>query len=72
MEILGEAAKNLTRYHANFIAQYPEVPWEEMYWMRNRISHGYFTVDLEIIWQTLEKELPILQKQIQMIYDKLE
>lgn len=71
LEVLGEASQNLIRYHPDFVAQYPEVPWEKMYWMRNRISHGYFTIDFEIIWQTLEQDLPILQAQVQTIYDQL-
>ena len=43
LEIIGEASNKLVRYHDEFIKKYPDVPWEDMYWMRNRISHGYFT-----------------------------
>lgn len=43
LEIIGEASNKLVRYHDDFIKQYTEVPWEDMYWMRNRISHGYFS-----------------------------
>lgn len=71
LEILGEASRNLARYHADFIVRYPDVPWEDMYWMRNRLSHGYFTIDFEIVWKTLEQDLPILQKQIQAIYNPI-
>jgi uncharacterized protein with HEPN domain len=70
-EILGEASKNLRRYHADFIAKYPDVDWEDMYWMRNRLSHGYFNIDFEIIWKAIEKDLPKLQKQMQAIYDDI-
>ncbi len=68
LEILGEASKNLVRYHPDFIAKYSEVPWEDMYWMRNRISHGYFSIDFEIVWKTIEQDLPVLEKQLQAIY----
>lgn len=71
LEIIGEASNKLVRYHDGFIKQYPDVPWEDMYWMRNRISHGYFSIDFEIIWQTIEQDLPALEEQIQNIYKKI-
>jgi uncharacterized protein with HEPN domain len=46
-EIIGEATKNLPN---NLKDKYPSIPWEEMYRLRNRISHEYFGVDYEIIW----------------------
>lgn len=71
LEIIGEAANKLVRYHDEFIKQYSAVPWEDMYWMRNRISHGYFSIDFEIIWKTIEQDLPELEVQIQSIYQKI-
>jgi uncharacterized protein with HEPN domain len=71
LEILGEASKNLVRYHTAFVTKYSDVPWEDMYWMRNRVSHGYFSIDFEIIWKTLKQDLPELQKQIQIIYEEV-
>lgn len=71
LEIIGEASNKLVRYHDEFIKQYPDVPWEDMYWMRNRISHGYFSIDFEIIWKTIEQDLPTLEEQIQNIYTKI-
>ncbi len=71
LEIIGEASNKLVRYHDKFIKQYPDVPWEDMYWMRNRISHGYFSIDFEIIWKTIEQDLPTLEEQIQNIYKKV-
>ncbi|MCX7119962.1 MAG: DUF86 domain-containing protein [Legionellales bacterium] len=71
LEIIGEAANKLVRYHDEFIKQYSNVPWEDMYWMRNRISHGYFSIDFEIIWKTIEQDLPELEVQIQSIYQKI-
>lgn len=62
VEIVGEAARNIERDHPEFPAAHPDVPWEEMYLMRNRVSHGYFSVDLGIVWQTLQRELPDLQQ----------
>jgi uncharacterized protein with HEPN domain len=71
LENIGEAAHNIERYHVDFAATHSEVPWSDIYLMRNRVSHGYFTVDLEIVWKTIEKDLPELQQQIQKIYDKV-
>ena len=62
LEIVGEAARNIERDHPEFAAAHPDVPWEEMYLMRNRVAHGYFSVDLGIVWQTLQRELPNLQQ----------
>lgn len=67
LEVVGEAARNLVRYHPDFTAQYSDIPWEDMYWMRNRISHGYFSIDFEIVWKTIEKDLPELEKQVKAI-----
>lgn len=71
IEIIGEAARNLVRHHPEFTTKYSHIPWEDMYWMRNRISHGYFSVDFEIVWKTIERDLPYLQKEIQIIENEL-
>lgn len=63
IEIIGEAARNVARYHPNFAAKHAEVPWEDIYLMRNRVSHGYFTVDLEIVWKTVRRDIPDLEEQ---------
>jgi uncharacterized protein with HEPN domain len=68
IEIIGEAARNIEQYHPDFASKNFEVPWREIYLMRNRLSHGYFSVDLEVVWKTIEKELPELEQQIQKIY----
>ena len=54
-EIIGEASKNLPETIKD---KYTNVPWEEMYRLRNRISHEYFGIDYEIIWDIATKELP--------------
>lgn len=63
-EIIGEAAKNLPD---EIKAKYPEVPWAEMYLLRNKISHEYFGVDYEIIWDVAVNYLPENKKQIEAI-----
>ncbi len=54
-EIIGEASKNVP----DFIKmEHPDVPWAEMYLMRNKVSHEYFGVDYEIIWDIARNYLP--------------
>jgi uncharacterized protein with HEPN domain len=67
LEIIGEAARNIQREHPDFAAAHPDVPWEEMYLMRNRVSHGYFAVDAGVVWQTLMRDLPALQTRLARI-----
>jgi uncharacterized protein with HEPN domain len=64
IEILGEAARNIERHYPAYASQHAEVPWSDIYLMRNRVSHGYFSVDLEIVWKTIKHDLPALAAQI--------
>ncbi|MBK7389941.1 MAG: DUF86 domain-containing protein [Bacteroidia bacterium] len=54
-EIIGEATKNLPK---EIKEKYSSIPWEEMYRLRNRISHEYFGIDHEIIWDIATRHLP--------------
>ncbi len=54
-EIIGEAAKNIPDIIKN---KYPDIPWQAMYSLRNRISHEYFGIDLELIWDISQNHLP--------------
>lgn len=65
IEIVGEAANNIQRVDADFAARHDDIPWLVMYTMRNRVSHGYDKVDLEIVWKTIQSDLPGLYGQIQ-------
>lgn len=60
-EIIGEASKNLPDFIKD---KYSNVPWEEMYRLRNRISHEYFGIDYEIIWDIAINQLPENYKDI--------
>ena len=64
IEIIGEAARNIERNDPAFAAQHAEIPWEVIYAMRNRVAHGYFKVDLEIVWKTIHHDLPELAIEI--------
>ncbi len=71
IEIIGEAARNIVRHHPELAGKHPGVPWEDMYWMRNRVSHGYFSIDLEVIWITIKRDIPQLQQQVQDVLQKI-
>jgi len=66
-EVIGEAAKNIPDAIKD---QYPEGPWEEMYLLRNKVSHEYFGVDYEIIWDVAKNYLPENKLQIDTILKK--
>ena len=63
-EIIGEAAKNIS---SEIKEKHTEVPWAEMYLLRNKVSHEYFGVDYEIIWDVASHYLPDNKKQIENI-----
>ena len=62
IEIIGEASNNIQRVDPVFAAQHAEIPWQVMYAMRNRVSHGYDKVDFEMVWKTICNDLPDLYK----------
>ena len=70
-EIIGEAAHNIESYHAAFAATHSEVPWSAVYAMRNRVAHGYFKVDLEMVWKTIHTDLPELRVQIKRLRQQI-
>ena len=62
--IIGEAATKLLKDHADFLEIHPEIPWKNMKGMRNRIAHGYFEINLDVVWETAQEWLPELLKQL--------
>ena len=70
-EIIGEAAHNIERNHTEFAAAHPDVPWTAIYAMRNRVAHGYFKVDLEMVWKTIHTDLPELHSQVRQLLEEI-
>ncbi|MCK5372331.1 MAG: DUF86 domain-containing protein [Cyclobacteriaceae bacterium] len=66
-EIIGEASKNLPD---ELKEKYSDVPWEEMYLLRNKVSHEYFGIDYEIIWDVATNYLQENKSQIEEILSK--
>ena len=64
LQIIGEAA---SRVSIDTQIRFPEVPWGKMIGMRHVLVHGYFDIDLEIVWSVIENDLPSLKEQIQRI-----
>ena len=62
--IVGEAATKVMDHYAGFAEQHPNVPWRSMRGMRNRIAHGYFDINLDVVWDTVQTALPELLKQL--------
>lgn len=69
IEIIGEASNNIQRVAPEFAALHDDIPWQVMYTMRNRVSHGYDKVDLEIVWKTIQGDLPGLYQQVQALVE---
>ena len=64
IEIIGEATRGVTE--ATKVA-HPEIPWREMSDMRNKVIHDYFRVDVDVVWDVVENDLPGLRSQIEAL-----
>lgn len=66
-EIIGEACRNIERTDPGFSERYPDLPLRVAAEMRNVLAHGYFGVDLDIVWRTVRTNLPGLRRQAKEI-----
>jgi uncharacterized protein with HEPN domain len=64
IEIIGEAATKIHKVAPDFAATHPDIPWAAMRAMRNIITHEYFSVNLQIVWDTVKNDLPMLLQKI--------
>ncbi len=62
--IIGEAVTKIMDGYAEFTQAHAQVPWRSMRGMRNRIAHGYFDINLDVVWNTVQTALPELLKQL--------
>lgn len=65
--VIGEAATQLVAECPEFAKRHPEIPWKQMRGMRNRMAHGYFEIDLDVVWDTVQGSLPELERLITVI-----
>jgi len=68
IEIIGEAANQLSE---NIYEKYDEIPWSKMIGLRNIVTHKYFGVDLNIIWQIITVNIPEVKPKIQKILEEI-
>ena len=61
LEIIGEAAR---RVSSDLKALYSEVPWRDIVVMRNKLIHDYFGVDVELVWMTVKRDVPVLKQAV--------
>ncbi|MCH5233929.1 MAG: DUF86 domain-containing protein [Muribaculaceae bacterium] len=61
---IGEGINRINRISDFLFIEFPEVPWKGFIGMRNQIAHGYFEIDAEIIYDTIQKDLPSLHQAI--------
>lgn len=71
IEIIGEASHNIEVRFPDFAAAHPALPLAFAYQMRNVVAHGYFKVDLEIVWRTIRNDLPPLHTQVGLVLAEL-
>lgn len=62
--ILGEAATKLMDNYPEATSARPEIEWRSMRGMRNRIAHGYYDIDLDVVWETVNAALPELGERL--------
>lgn len=67
LHIIGEAVKHLPE---QVRARYPEVPWRRIAGMRDFVAHLYFAVDLDIVWDTVTRDVPELAERIRVIREQ--
>ena len=65
--VLGEAATKVMEGYPDFAAAHGEVPWRSMRGMRNRIAHGYFDINLDVVWETVQTALPELLERLRAL-----
>ena len=65
--IIGEAVTKVMDGYAEFALTHAQVPWRNMRGMRNRIAHGYFDINLDVVWDTVQIALPELLRQLPVL-----
>ena len=68
LEVIGEAVKQLTD---DTRRQQPDVPWRQIAGMRDHLSHGYFGVDLGLVWRVIERDLAPLDVAVRALLDRV-
>ncbi|MBE9158211.1 DUF86 domain-containing protein [Nodosilinea sp. LEGE 06152] len=67
IEIVGEAAAKITKERQ---AEIPQIPWSQIISMQNRLTHAYFDIDTDVLWQTIVEDLPELIRELETQIDQ--
>jgi len=68
LEIIGEASKNLSE---DFRNKFPDIPWRLMAGMRDKLIHGYFSIDVIEVWNTAKRDILDLKKKLKLVFNQL-
>ncbi len=71
IEVIGEASHSVEVRYPHFAEEHPELPLSAAYQMRNAVAHGYFEVDLDVVWSTVVKDLPALARLLRQHLDEI-
>jgi len=69
IELIGEAVKNLSDEAKS---SHPEIPWQRIARMRDKVIHHYFRLDLSLVWEVVEKHIPQLQTTVETMLKELD
>ena len=67
LEIIGEASGNLS---PDFREKYPDLPWSQIIGLRNRLIHAYFDINLGIVWDIVQTNIPPLKQNVEQWLEK--
>jgi len=65
IEILGEASKRMLDAVPDAVLKFPGIPFSAIYAMRNQLSHGYFSIYMDLVWKVVEKDIPDLRNRLE-------
>jgi uncharacterized protein with HEPN domain len=69
LQNIGEAARRLPEEIRNLA---PDIPWQKMIGTRNILVHGYFAIDLDVVWDAVQRDVPLLKPAVEALLKKLE
>lgn len=65
--MLGEVVTRLAKEAPEILTEHPDIPWHNIQGLRNRLAHGYFEIDLNIVWETAKNSLPDLLDKLHLL-----
>ncbi len=67
IEVIGEAGKNLSK---EFREKHADIPWKDIIKMRNKVTHFYFGIDYNTVWEVIRRDIPLLEEKLKSIKGK--